>query len=84
MKVNIQNKTNLKELKLKKNIEIELPKNSKVKDLILELNLERLVEKDGSISSLVIMQKNKKTIKSIKEKLEDGDTIKIMPTAAGG
>lgn len=84
MKINIENKTNLRELKLKKDIELELPEDSKVKDLISELDLERLVENDGSISSLVIMQKNKKTIQSVKEDLGDGDTIKIMPTAAGG
>ncbi len=84
MKINIENKTNLRELKLKKDIELELPENSKVKDLISELGLERLVENDGSISSLVIMQKNKKTVQSVKEDLEDKDTIKIMPTAAGG
>ncbi len=45
---------------------------------------KRLVEEDGSISSLVLMQKNKKTIRSVNEKLNDGDKIKIMPTAAGG
>ena len=84
MKITIKNRTNLKELKLKRNIKLELPKNSNLKDLIKKFNLERLVEEDGSISSLVLIQKNKNTVKSIQEELNDGDKIKIIPTAAGG
>ena len=84
MEIKIKNRTNLKELKLKRNIKVELSKNSEVQDLIKKLSLERLIEEDGSISSLVLIQKNKKTIRSVNEKLNDGDKIKIMPTAAGG
>ena len=84
MEIKIKNRTNLNELKLERSIKVELSKNSEVQDLIKELGLERLVEEDGSISSLVLMQKNKKTIRSVNEKLNEGDKIKIMPTAAGG
>lgn len=84
MKVKLKNATNLQELKLKKDWEVELPKGSTVGDLLSELSLERLKKKDGSISSLVLMFKNKKAVNSVDENLEDGDKIKLMPLASGG
>lgn len=84
IKVKIDNATNLEELRLKKQWKVELPENSTIKDLLSELDLERLEEEDGSISSLVMLFKNNKSVKSVNEKLEDGDKLKIMPLASGG
>lgn len=84
IKVKVENATNLKELRLQKNIEVELPENSQIEDLLLELGIERLKEKDDSISSLVMVFKNNKGVQSTNEKLGDGDKIKIMPLASGG
>lgn len=84
MRIKIKNATNLGELKLKRDWEVELPKNSTVGELLSELNLDKLKEDDGSISSLVMLFKNKKSVISLDEKLEDGDKLKIMPLASGG
>lgn len=84
MKVKLENATNLRELKLKKNWEVELPEGPTVGDLLSELGLDRLKEEDGSVSSLVLMFKNKESVKSIDESLEDRDRVKLMPLASGG
>lgn len=79
MKIKIKNSTNLKELRLRREWEEELPDGSTVSDLLAKLDLERLEEEDGSLSTLVIMEKNGKAIKSIDEELKDKDQIEIMP-----
>ncbi len=84
MEVEIDNATNLEELRLEKHWKVELPEGATIKDLISELDLERLEEKDGTISSLVMLFKNNKSVKTVEEKLEDGDKMKIMPLASGG
>lgn len=84
MKINIENSTNLEELQLRKNIQVELPEGSDVDDLLSELGLDRLKEKDGSISSIVMLFKNNRSVRSLDEDLEDGDQLKIMPLASGG
>lgn len=84
MKVKIKNATNLEELRLKKKWEVELSEGATVGDLLSELELDRLKEEDGSISSLVMLFKNKKSVQSVDEKLNDGDRLKIMPLASGG
>jgi len=83
MKIELKNATNLEELRLKRNLEVELPESSTVGDLLSKLGLNRL--KEGmSISSLVMIFKNKKAVRSVEEKLHDGDNIEIMPTVSGG
>lgn len=84
MEVEIDNATNLEELRLEKHWKVELSEGSTIKDLLSELDLERLEEKDGTISSLVMLFKNNKSVKTVEEKLEDGDKMKIMPLASGG
>lgn len=84
MKIKIENSTNLEELKLRRNWEVELSEGSTIADLLAELGLKRLMEEDGSVSSLVMMFKNKKAVQKTDEKLEDGDRLKIMPLASGG
>ncbi len=84
IKVVVRNSTNLEELKLEKNFEVELPEGSDMGDLLNELGLERLKEGDGSLSSFLMIFKNKKSVRSVNEDLEDGDEIKLMPLASGG
>ncbi len=84
IEVEIDNATNLEELRLKKHWKVELSENSTVKDLLSKLGLERLEEEDGSVSSLVMLFKNNKSVKSVDEELKDGDKLKIMPLASGG
>ncbi|KXB07217.1 hypothetical protein AKJ54_00530 [candidate division MSBL1 archaeon SCGC-AAA382K21] len=84
MKVKIENSTNLEELKLERDWEVELSDGSTMEDLLVELGLKRLIEEDGSVSSLVMMFKNKKAVQKTDENLEDGDKLKIMPLASGG
>lgn len=84
MKIKIENSTNLEELKLRRDWEVELSEGSTIADLLAELGLKRLMEEDGSVSSLVMMFKNKKAVQKTDEKLEDGDRLKIMPLASGG
>jgi len=83
MKIKLKNATNLEELRLKRNWEVDLPENSTVGDLLSKLGLNRLKE-GGSISSLVMLFKNKKAVRSVEEKLHDGDDLEIMPTVSGG
>lgn len=84
MKIKIENSTQLRELRLKRNIEVELPENSTVEDLLSELDLKYLINEDETISKSIVMLKNKKTIKSTDEKLRDEDTIRLLPMASGG
>lgn len=84
MKIRIENSTNLEELKLKRDGEVELSDGSTMEDLLVELGLKRLIEEVGSVSSLVMMFKNKKAVQRTDENLEDGDKLKIMPLASGG
>lgn len=83
MKIKLKNATNLEELRLKRNWEVELPESSTVGDLLSKLGLNRLNE-GRSISSLVMLFKNKKAVRSVEEKLHDGDDLEIMPTVSGG
>jgi sulfur carrier protein ThiS len=83
MKIELKNATNLEELRLKRNLEVELPESSTVGDLLSKLGLNRLKE-GRSISSLVMLFKNKKAVRSVEEKLHDGDNLEIMPTVSGG
>lgn len=84
IKVQVRNSTNLKELRLRKNFEVELPEGSTVGDLLTELGLDKIKEDDGKISSYVILFKNKKSVSSVEEELDDEDKIKIVPLASGG
>ncbi|KXA89599.1 hypothetical protein AKJ38_02015 [candidate division MSBL1 archaeon SCGC-AAA259I14] len=84
MEVEIENSTNLEELRLKKRFELELSEEATIGELLSELDLNRLKEEDGSLSSLVMVFKNKKAVRSVDEKLSEGDKIKIMPLASGG
>ena len=83
MKIKLRNATNLEELQLKRNWDVDLPENSTVGDFLSKLGLNRLRE-GKSISSLVMLFKNKKAVRSVEEKLHDGDYIEIMPTVSGG
>jgi len=83
MKIELKNATNLEELRLKRNLEVELPESSTVSDLLSKLGLNRLKE-GRSISSLVMLFKNKKAVRSVEEKLHDGDNLEIIPTVSGG
>lgn len=82
--VKVDNSTNLEELSLKKEFDVELPEGSDLGDLLSELGLERLLEEDGSISSFVMIFRNKESVSSSDIVLEDGDKIKLMPLASGG
>lgn len=84
IKVQVKNSTNLQEMRLKKNFEVELPEGSTVGDLLTELGLDKLKEKNGKISSYILLFKNKKSVNSVEEKLKDNDRIKIVPLASGG
>lgn len=84
MKIKIKNSTNLEELRLKKQFELEISEEATVGKLLTELDLNKLIGEDGTISSLVMIFKNKRTVRSVDEKLNDGDRIKIMPLASGG
>lgn len=84
MKVEIENSTNLGELRLNKQLEVQLPDRSDVGDLLSRLGLDRLEERDGSISSLVMKFRNKESVRSVDVELSDGGRIKIMPLASDG
>ncbi|KXB00036.1 hypothetical protein AKJ40_01995 [candidate division MSBL1 archaeon SCGC-AAA259M10] len=84
MKIKIENSTQLRELRLKRNIEVELPENSTVEDLLLELGLNDLMNEDETLSKYMVMLKNKKTVRSTDTELKDGDTIRLLPMASGG
>ncbi len=82
--IQVKNSTNLRELRLRKNLEVELPDGSTVGDLLTELGLDKIKEDDGKISSYIILFKNKKSVSSVEEELDDEDKIKIVPLASGG
>ena len=84
MKVQIKNATNLRELRLKKDWEVELEEGSTIGDLLSKLELDRLKEEDGTISSYVMVFRNKKAVRKTDVRLENGDKLKIMPLASGG
>ena len=84
MKVQIKNATNLRELRLKKDWEVELEEGSTIGDLLSKLELDRLIEEDGTISSYVMVFRNKKAVRKTDMRLENGDKLKIMPLASGG
>ncbi|KXB00234.1 hypothetical protein AKJ35_00865 [candidate division MSBL1 archaeon SCGC-AAA833F18] len=84
MEIKIKNSTNLKELRLKREWEEELPGESTIGDLLTKLNLNKLKNEDGSLSTLVLIFKNKKSVRSTSEKLADGDEVKLIPTVSGG
>lgn len=84
MKIKIKNGTNLRELRLKREWEEELSKDSTIGDLLTKLNLNKLKNEDGSLSTLVLIFKNKKSVKSVTEELADGDEVKLIPTVSGG
>lgn len=84
MKIKIINGTNLKELSLKREWKVEISSDSTVGDLLSNLNLDKLKNNNGSISTRVLIFKNKKPVKSVDERLSDGDNIKFIPTVSGG
>lgn len=84
MKIRIENSTNLEELRLKKQFDLEISEGATVRELLSELDLNRLIEEDGTISTLVLIFKNKESVRSVDEELNDGDKVKIIPLASGG